>query len=85
MSEPGNDGATASVTTIVTAVGTVSPWKTLVSLGITEHDLTPLQEPGQDRHGPPVGAGTTTPVDSADVSGGFTGASATSRNVPSSA
>ncbi|MFD4703228.1 hypothetical protein [Streptomyces niveus] len=50
MSEPGNDEDTTSGTVIGTGIGTVWPWKTLASLGITENDLTGLQESVHGAH-----------------------------------
>ncbi|MEW1797044.1 MULTISPECIES: hypothetical protein [Streptomyces] len=50
MSEPGNDEDTTSGTVIGTVTGTVWPWKTLASLGITENDLTGFQESVHGAH-----------------------------------
>ncbi|MEV8401981.1 hypothetical protein ACWGCP_29090 [Streptomyces niveus] len=50
MSEPGNDEDTTSGAVTGTVIGTVWPWKTLASLGITENDLTGFQESVHGAH-----------------------------------
>jgi hypothetical protein len=62
MSESGNDHDT----TPGTAIGTVWPWQTLASLGITEHDLTTVRDLRDLR----ARVGTAAPVGSAGAADG---------------